>query len=68
MYDYISGKVSELTPSYVIIENMEIGYFVNISLFSYSELTGKESLQIVYTSDNKRRCTHFIRLQFEIGT
>lgn len=42
MYEYIYGKIVELNPSYVVIDNSNIGYFVNITLHSYSGLNGKE--------------------------
>lgn len=43
MYEYIQGKVSELTPASVVIDNHGIGYFINISLNTYSALSGKEN-------------------------
>ncbi len=42
MYEYISGKITELTPASLIIENGGVGYFVNISLNTYSLLSGKQ--------------------------
>jgi Holliday junction DNA helicase RuvA len=38
MYEYIKGNITELTPAYVIIETGGIGYFVNISLQTYSQI------------------------------
>ncbi|MBR5131604.1 MAG: Holliday junction branch migration protein RuvA [Alistipes sp.] len=38
MYEYISGKVAEATPTYAIVEATGIGYFINISLKTYSEI------------------------------
>jgi len=38
MIEYIKGKITALTPTYVIIETGGLGYFVNISLSSYSRL------------------------------
>ena len=38
MYAFISGKLSEITPTYVIIDNQGIGYFVNISVNTYSQI------------------------------
>ncbi|MBI9067292.1 MAG: Holliday junction branch migration protein RuvA [Salinivirgaceae bacterium] len=43
MYEYIQGKVAELTPANVVIDNNGIGYFINISLNTYSALSGKEN-------------------------
>jgi len=46
MIDYILGKISELTPAYLVVENAGIGYFTNISLSTYSKLDGKEEARI----------------------
>lgn len=35
MVNYISGKVAELTPTYVVIDNNGIGYLMEISLQTY---------------------------------
>jgi Holliday junction DNA helicase RuvA len=39
MYDYFTGKLIELNPSFAVIECFGVGYFVHISLHSYSQLT-----------------------------
>lgn len=46
MIDYITGKISELTPAYLVVENGGIGYFASISLSTYSKLEGKEEARI----------------------
>jgi holliday junction DNA helicase RuvA len=38
MYDYMKGKVSELTPTFITLDNNGIGYLINISLNTYSKL------------------------------
>ena len=38
MYEYISGKLAEVTPTYAIVEAAGVGYFINISLKTYSEI------------------------------
>ncbi len=38
MFEYITGKITEITPTYLILENEKIGYFVNISLQTRSKL------------------------------
>lgn len=49
MYDYIKGKIHELTPTYVVVETNGIGYLVNISVFSYSGLKlGQEAILYVH--------------------
>ena len=46
MLEYITGKVSELTPTYLIVENNGIGYFVKISLNCYSKIGESKELKI----------------------
>jgi Holliday junction DNA helicase RuvA len=46
MIDYIKGKITELTPAYLIVENGGIGYFASISLSTYSKLEGKDEFRI----------------------
>lgn len=46
MYEYIQGKISELTPASVIIDNQGIGYFINISLNTYSAFSGKDQVVV----------------------
>lgn len=46
MYDYIQGKINEISPASVVIENQGIGYFINISVNTYSKLSGKENCLI----------------------
>ncbi|MBU0763968.1 MAG: Holliday junction branch migration protein RuvA [Bacteroidetes bacterium] len=49
MYEYIKGTIEELTPTYVIMECAHIGYFINISLNTYSQLSEKkESLLFLH--------------------
>jgi holliday junction DNA helicase RuvA len=43
MYEYISGKLVELTPAYAVVENNGIGYLVHISLTTYTKLNGTEA-------------------------
>lgn len=45
MYEYVKGQLSELTPTYAVVEAAGMGYFINISLQTYSQLAeGKEVL------------------------
>ena len=41
MTDYISGKLTELSPTNAVLENQGIGYIMEISLQTYEELNGK---------------------------
>ena len=38
MYEYITGKVAEISPASAVIEAGGLGYFINISLQTYSEI------------------------------
>lgn len=46
MYEYITGKVAEITPAYAVIEAAGIGYFINISLQTYSEIERCETAKL----------------------
>lgn len=41
MTDYISGRIAELTPTRLVIDNQGIGYAVEISLQTYAAFEGK---------------------------
>ncbi len=47
MYEFITGKLAELTPTYAVVENSGIGYLVNISLNTFSKLDGYQEDEIV---------------------
>lgn len=38
MYEYITGQIAEATPTYAVIEAGGVGYFINISLKTYSDI------------------------------
>lgn len=38
MYEYISGSVAELGPTYAVIDAAGVGYYLNISLETYSTI------------------------------
>jgi len=43
MIEYILGKYTEKTPTHVLVETNGLGYFVQVSLTTYSDLNGKDS-------------------------
>ena len=47
MIEYIEGKVRTLTPTSLVLETAGIGYFINISLYTYSQIDGKENVKIL---------------------
>ncbi|HDP76470.1 MAG TPA: Holliday junction branch migration protein RuvA [Bacteroidales bacterium] len=46
MYEYIQGSLTDLSPTHAIIEVGGLGYFVNISLQTYSQLEGKTQIKL----------------------
>ena len=46
MYEYISGAVAESTPTYAVIEAAGVGYFINISLKTYSDIEHEKETKL----------------------
>lgn len=46
MYEYITGKLTEIAPAYAIVEAGGIGYFINISLQTYSEIENNDNVTL----------------------
>ena len=42
MIEYIKGQLTDVNPTYVVIEAAGVGYAINIALPTYSALVGKE--------------------------
>ncbi len=57
MYDYIEGKTTGLTPAYAIVEAGGFGYFINISLNTYSQITEHKKNNV---SDLLKLYLHFV--------
>ena len=51
MYEYISGKISDLTPAYAVVEAAGVGYYLNISLQTFAgiEKLGEAKLYVHFT-------------------
>jgi len=47
MIDYIKGKLAELTPTFIIVENEGIGYYISVSLSTFSKLEGRNDCKIL---------------------
>ncbi|MEM0995090.1 MAG: Holliday junction branch migration protein RuvA [Bacteroidota bacterium] len=47
MINYIKGKINYKTPTYIVVETYGIGYEVNISLNTYTEIEKLEELKIL---------------------
>jgi len=46
MYEYIKGNLAELTPAGAVIEAGGIGYFIHISVTTYSRINGNENVKL----------------------
>lgn len=46
MYEFITGDIVEKTPTYIILETGNIGYYINISIFTYSLLPDQKPCQL----------------------
>jgi len=47
MIDYIKGSITQVTPTFVTVETSGVGYFVNISLTTFSKLENKSEIKIL---------------------
>lgn len=46
MYEYIAGSVVELAPTYAVLDAGGVGYYLQISLQTYSEIEGAERAKL----------------------
>lgn len=47
MIDYIKGSITRITPTFLTLETGGIGYFINISITTFSKLDGKNEFKIL---------------------
>jgi holliday junction DNA helicase RuvA len=47
MIDYIKGTITQVSPTYITLETGGIGYFINISLTTFSKLENKSEAKIL---------------------
>lgn len=61
MIDYIKGQVVELNPAYAVIDNLGIGYMMNISLSTYDALSrvGQDDA-LLYVHEAIREDAHLL--------
>ena len=46
MYAYITGKIAEKSPTYVVLDNQGIGYYINITLNTFTAIGEKEEVRL----------------------
>ncbi|MCF8405385.1 MAG: Holliday junction branch migration protein RuvA [Bacteroidales bacterium] len=57
MFEFIEGSIVEKTPTFMVIQTGGIAYFINISLYSYSDLP-KEDFVRLYIYEVIREDAH----------
>ncbi len=57
MIEYIKGEITDLTPTYCVLETAGIGYMLNISLTCYAELQNMQSARL-YVVESIREDAH----------
>lgn len=55
MLEYISGRIAELSPTQMVIDNQGMGYCLEISLQTYEALEGKKEATIYIQSQINQR-------------
>ncbi len=62
MLDYIKGTIAELNPAYVVLDNHNLGYMINISLNTYDSLSraGKDEVVCLYVYEAIREDAHLL--------
>lgn len=46
MYEYISGSIAEVSPTYAVLEAAGVGYYINISLQTFSAIESSEQARL----------------------
>lgn len=46
MYEFIEGKIIEKTPAHLVLQAGSIGYFINVSVLTYSSLQNLDEARI----------------------
>lgn len=47
MIDYIKGPITRITPAFMVVETGGVGYFINISLVTFSKLEHKSEYKVL---------------------
>ena len=57
MYDFIKGEIKEISPAHLVLQNQNIGYYINISVNTYSGISDKSSC-LIYIHEVIREDSH----------
>lgn len=60
MIDYIKGLIAECSPTYIVIENNGIGYMLNVSLTTHSQVQNEKSEVKLYVYESIREDAHVL--------
>jgi holliday junction DNA helicase RuvA len=66
MIDYIRGNITQVTPTFVTVETSGVGYFINISLTTFSKLENQSEIKILI-HEVIREDTHQLYGFFDAG-
>ena len=59
MYEYIKGRLIEKTPAYAVIDCGGVGFYLNISIYTYSKL-GEDENCLLFTHLVVREDAHLL--------
>ncbi|MFV0554507.1 MAG: Holliday junction branch migration protein RuvA [Mangrovibacterium sp.] len=59
MFEYIKGKLTGLSPTHVVLEAGAIGYYINVSLNTYSAVAGEKEV-LLYLHQVVREDAHLL--------
>ena len=62
MITHLKGRLVEKNPTFVVIECGGVGYFVNISLHTFSKITRFRKYSALYSFTDKGRLAYPIRI------
>ena len=46
MYSFISGKIADKNPAYIVIDNQGIGYLINITLNTFPSIAEQTEVKL----------------------
>ena len=59
MFEYIKGDLAEVSPAYAVVECSGIGYYINISVNTYSQIASAKEV-LLYLHQIVREDAHLL--------